>query len=142
MSLVTARFERDVRHGIAVVAIACVVSSCGGAPPPSDGDEELFRSPEALTHARITNVAKWTGDYWRAYGRLPSTWDELGKLAILNLPPPARDSLSDPRRDAWGRPFQLVPQGEGFELRSNGPDGIASTDDDIVLVINEPGAVR
>ncbi|ERP31237.1 type II secretion system protein GspG [Chitinivibrio alkaliphilus] len=37
--------------------------------------------------------------------------------------------------DSWGNPFIYTTgkNGKSFELRSNGPDGIAGTDDDLVI---------
>lgn len=33
--------------------------------------------------------------------------------------------------DAWGRPIGYAPSGRTFKLRSDGPDGVAGTSDDL-----------
>ncbi|MEO0813486.1 MAG: type II secretion system protein GspG [Myxococcota bacterium] len=43
-------------------------------------------------------------------------------------PPTVRTVIRDP----WGKPFIYEDQGESYELRSSGPDGVSDTDDDFV----------
>jgi len=144
------RYLQRTSEGLASMAVRVVVIlggvgiylGCGGSPPPSDGEAQLFRGAEEITQARILNLSKWTSDFWREYGRFPSTLAELSQLDVLNLPPPQADLSKDPRHDAWGQPIQLTVQQEGFELRSNGPDGAAETADDIVLEVEDPSEVH
>jgi hypothetical protein len=54
----------------------------------------------------------------RKQGSIPRSWEEC--------------RTDGAPRDPWGRPWALGPQGEGFELRSGGPDGELGNGDDFV----------
>ena len=55
-----------------------------------------------------------------------------GALAVLTEPPPAMESVPT---DPWGNAYAYVHPGtkntRSFDIVSNGPDGIAGTDDDV-----------
>lgn len=90
-----------------------------------------------LSQARELNLSEWIADYLREKRHLPASTGEL-------LPPNAGSGppADNPLNDAWGRPIQLTSLGAGFELRSNGPDGIANTSDDIVERVPDPSTVK
>lgn len=68
---------------------------------------------------------------WRKIGSLhplPGTslaWFRLGRRSA------ARPYLGT--ADEWVNPIQYVRRGNGFELRSAGPDGTMGTSDDVVV---------
>ena len=81
-------------------------------------------------------------------GRLPRSLDELlsadpsGRAGLGGVPvgwvgPYLVSGVPEPLKDGWGRSFQLetgAPCGAGgWRLRSLGPDGARSADDDLVL---------
>lgn len=79
-------------------------------------------------------------------GRLPRSLDELlassvqGRAGLGGLPvgwvgPYLSSGSPDPLRDGWGRPYLLDLCGApgSWRLRSLGPDGSKTTDDDLVV---------
>jgi len=121
---------------IGALVASVIVASCKGHRPPQDTDAELFRTPESLTGARELNIAKWTADFLRANGHLPASTQELP------LPEPPADPKENPLNDGWGLPITFLPVGRGFELRSNGPDRVPGTPDDIVHRVVDPATVQ
>ena len=116
--------------------VAAMLLGCEGSPPPEDTDEELFRTQEQLTGARLLNLAKRVSDFHLAHGRLPSDTHELPSITVFDSP------ADDPRNDAWGRPILITAIGRGFELRSNGADGEQGTDDDVVFRARDVDSVE
>jgi hypothetical protein len=123
-----------VLFALAAIGIAVILTACEGPTP--DTDKELFPTPEALTGARALLLGKRIADFVRANQRLPQDLNELGPI------PPGFDPPDSPYKDGWGRPFVLVAQGEGWEVRSFGKDGIRATADDIVDQVAHPDSVR
>jgi oligopeptide/dipeptide ABC transporter ATP-binding protein len=85
-----------------------------------------------VVSARRAAVAReqvgWLGAEVVAYGanvgKLPDALSDLRWRTV------ERFGTAQPR-DPWGHPFRYIPQGDGrgFELSSNGPDGVSSADD-------------
>src|SRR3954464_7199397 len=117
---------------LALIVVASVFAGCKGHSAQEDTDNDLFRTPEALTKARELNIAKWTADFVRSNGRLPSGTKEL------HLPLPPNDPKENPLNDAWGKPIELSRAGKGFELHSVGPDGVPGTADDLLYRVTDP----
>jgi hypothetical protein len=61
--------------------------------------------------------------------RMHGSWPVSPKLILDS-------TLHDAQKDAWNNPYQIVVLGESgeYEVRSFGPDGVAGTRDDLVLV--------
>jgi hypothetical protein len=90
-----------------------------------DTEMDVFPDPRERTQLRIENFYRFIREYRRDHGKLPERLEE-------SLPP--RGSLVVDRVDAWDHEFRYARRGEGYEIRSAGPDGIFGTDDDIVAV--------
>ena len=112
------------------------VGGCKGHGPPQDTDKELFRNPQDLTMARELNLAKRIADFWKGNGRLPT---DIGELRVVSV---VTDPMENPLNDGWGRPISFKLLGRGFELRSNGSDGVPSTRDDLLHRVDDPSAVQ
>ncbi|HEU4535482.1 MAG TPA: hypothetical protein VFS00_15240 [Polyangiaceae bacterium] len=130
----------------ALLALA-LAAGCGRAkeppppppPPPSasplllavEGRRVARESLEALAAAqrgmtKVVAVAlRASAAVWQAsHASCPSADD----LVASGHPTAEHASPSD----AWERPFRITCQGDDTEVRSAGPDGVFSTDDDVV----------
>ena len=98
--------------------------------PPDTGDTEmdLFPDPRERTQHRMRFYYRFIREYRRDHGRLPERLEQLLS--------PAGSLPSEVNVDAWGHSFLYTPRGEGYEIRSAGPDGNFGTDDDMVTVEN------
>src|SRR3569833_1912359 len=101
------------------------MSACKRERVIKDTDHELFRTADELRRARERNVAKWTSDYARRTGRLPSNVNAARPV------PEQADPRDDPMHDAWGRAREITAVGTGYVVRSVGGDGLPNTADDI-----------
>lgn len=92
------------------------------------GENLLLPEPEnataeqiAITRNRLTRIRSAIEDYALGNGgRVPDSLQRLVTEEILGA-----KALTD----AWGRTIQYTPKGEGYSLRSLGPDGVTSADD-------------
>lgn len=72
---------------------------------------------QAITRQQAQIEAGKIADQWESNEALPE--DEEGNKLIANS------------RDVWGKPFVYETDGQSFSIRSDGPDGIQNTEDDI-----------
>lgn len=88
-----------------------------------DRDDTLFATPEAQTEYRLRMFGRRAEAYFDSSGHMPSRIEDLLKAG----------ESKEQRRDAWGQSIQYETAGDGFALRSPGPDGVSGSDDDIVI---------
>jgi hypothetical protein len=139
---------KHARFAAALLALA-LASGCGAKkepppppPPPSplllavEGRRVARESLEALVGAqrgmtKVLAVAmRASAAVWLAsHTSCPSADD----LVAAGHPTAAHASPTD----AWDNPFQITCAGGDTEVRSAGPDGVFSTDDDVVAAERE-----
>ena len=68
-------------------------------------------------------------EFHRSYGMYPESLDEM----CQTMSPFAHCEVSKSSFDPWGRRFSYTRRQSGYELYSNGPDGLPNTEDDIRL---------
>lgn len=90
-----------------------------------DTEDVVFRDPRDRTNLRMHLLQTYI-DSLGSLGQLPSTVQELTSDLV-------RDHRANLRVDAWDRPFTFTRSGEGYEVRSAGPDGNVGTADDLTL---------
>lgn len=81
----------------------------------------------------IRKLAKGIEEYKRSYGALPKTlrslWIEPSDFPKEKDWRQSMRPMANP--DPWGTPYQFTISESGFLIRSNGPDRIENTDDDL-----------
>lgn len=97
-------------------------------------DVELLRraldaEKTARAHADLTALAAGIEAFKRDRGFYP---DVDSTAAVVDLITPSY-LPSVIRQDPWNKPYRYQASATGFSLASNGPDGEASTADDVVL---------
>lgn len=79
-----------------------------------------------------------TVDAWRIESAISTALDETGVLpeSVEALP----DLDADALQDRWGRPYRITIDADKHLLHvdSDGPDGVAGTDDDVAVEIKLP----
>ena len=94
--------------------------------------------------ASVTGIRQAVTAFYLDMGRLPTPAEGLN--ALLRAPEGARNwrgpyvtvpSGRPPFTDPWGNPYQLIDTSRGgvvsFIIRSNGPDGLPNTADDLTI---------
>ena len=106
------------------VIIGLVVVNIGGTT------NNAYKS---LTRTQVQNVSQQIKRYQLMVGTLPSSLDDLytepSNLADKSKWDPVIDKPVPP--DPWGHAYEYKVTGADFEIKSNGPDGQPSTEDDI-----------
>ena len=106
-------------------------------------EQETAAALRAIKDA-IAGTADGAPGFLATMGRLPRSLDELltadpsGRAGLGGVPvgwvgPYLVSGAPAPLKDGWGRPFVLEGCGAGWRLRSLGPDGARSAEDDLVL---------
>lgn len=120
----------------AVVAALVGLLMWGSSGSIRDTGEQLFPDPVARTPARISNLREEVAQHVRARGKLPTA---PGDLPSLRGGRPLRDL---PRHDAWGSALLLGRTGNGYFIRSLGPDGIVNTPHDLLYQVSGLDTLR
>lgn len=113
------------RSLLPLVLLPAVLLLC--LPLPAPAMPSVAMRPLAWLQARVLAKAGWL--YHRDQKRWPRPEQLLGSL-------PFGDLLDG--RDPWQQPFgfRALPD-DRFEVRSRGPDGLADTDDDVVVTVGD-----
>jgi prepilin-type N-terminal cleavage/methylation domain-containing protein len=112
-------------------------------------EQETAAKMRALKDAIAGNPEAGTAGFIATMGRLPRSLDELviqtapsgygqGGVPMGWIGPYVTIGYTDALKDAWGRPYQFEPipacgSGGGWRIRSLGPDGSRTPDDDLLL---------
>ena len=121
----------DKRGGLEIVADR--VGREAREEPEPDVVEEEIRLAIARFGCKLHhgNVAS----FLRSKKRMPTDLKEAAQGGFADLFPPPPDGFEDLTDDPWGNPYQLKVEGQGFSIRSFGPDGKKGTADDIVFPV-------
>ena len=104
--------------GLALMLVFNVVGPGGGS---GSGSSATKMTEVDHVEARLEEIKVAVETYVLENGSLPEELTQLGSHPAMYI-------------DTWGNPFVLKQTGgKAFELLSNGPDGEAGTDDDVVV---------
>ena len=103
------------------VALILVLSFVGGGSGSGSGSQAPKMTEADHVEAKLEVIMVSLETFALEKGTLPDELTELGSPPAMYI-------------DPWGNPFVLKQTGERtFQLSSNGPDGEAGTDDDVVV---------
>ena len=102
-----------------------VLDTGPGRAPIADGEMNLIPDPAARTWMRLAGLRAIVREFTAKHGRLPDRMEEF-------MPAPGTEWI-DYRFDGWSDPITYARRGQGFEIRSAGPDGRVGTSDDLVV---------
>jgi hypothetical protein len=94
---------------------------------PTEPKEKTAAQQTAEARRRLMEIDAAVRAFRNDATRLPATVEELTRPAP---PKPYVDKIGP---DPWGGRYEIVPREKGYRLVSPGPDGVAGTDDDVVL---------
>lgn len=99
--------------------------------------DELAKSLNIITKVQVAatsgiemqGIAEAVAQEYTSEGTLPVA--DFGKFLRESMREKGGKNTRDRTRDLWGTEYQLVVKGEGFEVRSAGPDTKWNTGDDL-----------
>lgn len=121
---------------IVIAIIGLVVAAM--LPNLTGGLSEAQLKTTKLSMAKIGNMMTM---FLKDHKRLPSSVDELVSDPGTLKNPYKPYAKASEVHDVWGNPFRIVIDSqyrEGYDILSNGPDGVEGTEDDLSL--NAEGA--
>jgi general secretion pathway protein G len=111
---------------ILVIALLGILTSALAVALVKSGN----RAKIDLTYTGMNTIKQQLDAYNIRNGKYPTTVDGL-RVLVPNYVP--QKSLNDPWKNPYAYYSPVQGIAEGFDLRSNGPDGLAQTQDDISI---------
>ena len=128
--------------------LALLFSACSSAPQAPPGGEAASKAAYGAAEAYAKGLRRGIerGKRDRAVSDLQSMQRALEQYAADQSAYPEADSCAalhaalfagggtaPPDRDPWGAPYECRARGDGYFIRSAGEDGVAGSEDDVVV---------
>lgn len=119
--------------GAGAIAALLIVGVVLLRPVQGDSAETIFGTPQDLTRLHILELRARIDSFRAHNGRYPENLDPI-------VPPP-REGLLNFRSDGWMRPLIYSRDGDHYELRSSGADGLPGSADDMIISDSDSTAI-